>query len=432
MNAMRPLRPMRPMRRQRGMTLVEVLAALAIASALLVGLASMIDDSMEELEEQQTALQQAQVVAAAAKYIAANYSDLVTSTGGGVVTAVTVAQLQTAGFLSSGFAATNPYRQSTCVLVSQGTSGKLDALVAGYGGTAIPDRSIAAVAMMAGQGGGYISTSLPGTARGASWELATTAYQGVACAGTTVLNGAAAHDGGHLVSSLFYDGPGQLSTDFVYRNAVPGRPQLNQMNAPLGFAGAALVTPGTACGSAAAIGIDSVSRSVVSCGADGLWQAPSTWKTPVVNFADLPATGNTAGDVRMVTALNRGFTYNGSAWVALAVDENGNLHVPGTAYADQVNATTAIVTAGTVTADKTISSTNGGVVGNWVVGRNWLEAPTVYLNQAIVAGTPCNILNADGSITYNIGSFKKDANGFLLSCQSPDNVFKYLNGTLTP
>ena len=418
---------MNTMRRQRGMTLVEALAALAIASALLVGLARMIGDSIDEVKEQQAALQQAQVVTAAAKYIAANYSDLVASTGAGAVTAVTVAQLKTAGFLSSGFATTNPYQQSTSVLVLQPAAGKLDALVAGYGGTAIPDRAIASVAMMAGQGGGYISAAQPGTARGASWELATTAYQGVACAGTTALNGAAAHDGGHLVSSLFYDGPGQLSTDFLYRDAVPGRPQLNQMNTPLGFAGAALVTPGTACGGAAAIGIDGASRSVVTCGADGLWQAASTWKAPVTNFEDLPTEGNTAGDVRMVTALNRGFTYTGSAWVALAVDESGNLHVPGTVTAD-----TAVVSAGTVTAEKTISSTKGGIIGDWVVGRTWMEGPTLYLNEAIAPGTPCNILNADGSITYAIGSFKKDANGVLLACQPPDNEFKYLNGTLTP
>ncbi|WP_322399626.1 shufflon system plasmid conjugative transfer pilus tip adhesin PilV [Massilia luteola] len=423
---------MNTMRRQRGMTLVEVLAALAIASALLVGLSRMIGDSIDELKEQQAALQQAQVVTAAGKYIAANYGDLVAGTGGGAVTAVTVAQLKTAGFLSAGFAVTNPYQQSTCVLVRQPAAGKLDALVAGFGGTAIPDRAIASVAMMAGQGGGYVSAAQPGTARGASWELVTTAYQGVACAGTTVLDGTAAHDGGHLVSSLFYDGPGQLSTDFLYRDTVPGRPQLNQMNTPLGFAGAALVTPGTACGSAAAIGIDSASRTVVTCGTDGLWQAASTWKAPVTDFADLPATGNTVGDVRMVTALNRGFTYSGTAWVALAVDESGNLRVPATVYADTVDTATAIVTAGTITADKTISSTNGGIASNWVVGRNWLEGPTMYLNQATAPGTPCNIPNADGSVTYAIGSFKKDANGVLLACQPPDNVFKYLNGTLTP
>lgn len=423
---------MNTMRRQRGMTLVEVLAALAIASALLVGLSGMIGDSIDELKEQQAALQQTQVVAAASRYVAANYSDLVAGTGAGAVTAVTVAQLKTAGFLSSGFAVTNPYQQSTCVLVRQPAAGKLDALVAGYGGSAIPDRAIASVAMMAGQGGGYVSAAQPGTARGASWELVTTAYQGVACAGTTVLDGTAGHDGGHLVSSLFYDGPGQLSTDFLYRDTVPGRPQLNQMNTPLGFAGAALVTPGTACGSAAAIGIDSASRTVVTCGADGLWQAASTWKAPVTNFPDLPATGNTAGDVRMVTALNRGFTYDGSAWVALAVDESGNLRVPATVYADTVDTATAVLTAGTITADKTITSTNGGIASNWVFGRNWLEGPTLYLNQATAPGTPCNIPNADGSITYAIGSFKKDANGVLLACQPPDNVFKYLNGTLTP
>ena len=423
---------MNKMRRQQGMSLVEALAALAIASALLAGVARMIDDSMEELKEQQAALQQAQVVTAAGKYIAANYADLVTSTNGGVVTAVTVAQLQAAGFLSAGFAATNPYRQSACVLVRQPTAGKLDALVAGYGGTAIPDRSIASVAMLAGQGGGYISTAQPGTARGVSWSLATTAYQGVACAGTTVLNGVAAHDGGHLVSSLFYDGPGQLSTDFLYRDTVPGRPQLNQMNTALGFAGAAIVTPGTACGSAAAIGIDGASRTLVTCGADGLWQAASTWKAPVAKFEDLPPTGNVTGDVRMVTALSRGFTYDGSAWKPLALDKDGNLQVPGTVQADQVNATTAVVSAGTITADQAIVSNNGAVVGNWMFGRRWVEGPTLYVNEAVTAGTPCNYIDANGKNIYNLGSFKKDPNGYLLQCEYPDNVFKYPNGTLTP
>ena len=423
---------MNTIRRQGGMSLVEALAALAIASALLAGLARMIDDSMEELKEQQAALQQAQVVTAAAKYIAANYADLVASTGGGAVTAITVAQVKAAGFLSAGFATSNPYQQSACILVRQSAAGKLDALVAGYGGTAIPDRSIAAVAMLAGQGGGYISTAQPGTARGASWSLATTAYQGVACAGTTVLNGNAAHDGGHLVSSLFYDGPGQLSTDFLYRDTVAGRPQLNQMNTALGFAGAGVVTPGTACGSAAAIGIDGASRTLVTCGADGLWQAASTWKAPVPTFDDLPTTGSVTGDVRMVTALSRGFTYDGSAWKPLALDKNGNLQVPGTVYADQVDATGAIVTAGSITADQTISSTNGAVVGNWMFGRRWVEGPTLYVNEAVTAGTPCNYTDGNGKIVYNLGSFKKDPNGYLLQCEYPDNVFKYPNGTLTP
>jgi type II secretory pathway pseudopilin PulG len=423
---------MNTMRRQGGMTLVEALAALAIASALLAGLARMIDDSMEELKEQQAALQQAQVVTAAAKYIAANYGDLVTSTDGGAVTAVTVAQLKAAGFLSSGFATTNPYQQSACILVRQPVAGKLDALVAGYGGTAIPDRSIAAVAMMAGQGGGYISTAQPGTARGASWSLATTTYQGVACAGTTVLNGVAAHDGGHLVSSLFYDGPGQLSTDFLYRDTVPGRPQLNQMNTALGFAGAAVVTPGTACGSAAAIAIDSATRTLVTCGADGLWQAASTWKAPVARFEDLPTTGNATGDVRMVTSLSRGFTYDGSAWKPLALDKDGNLKVPGTMYADQVDATTSIVTGGTITAEQKIASNHGGIIGDWAVGRYWVEGDTLYVTEAVTAGTPCNYYDAYGRNIYNLGSFKKDPNGYLLECQWPDNVFKYPNGTLSP
>src|SRR5439155_20769097 len=34
--------------------------------------------------------------------------------------------------------------------------------------------------------------------------------------------------------------------------------------------------------------------------------------------------------------LSRGFTWNGSAWDALAVDENGDLRVPGSVTADTV------------------------------------------------------------------------------------------------
>lgn len=41
--------------------------------------------------------------------------------------------------------------------------------------------------------------------------------------------------------------------------------------------------------------------------------APS-WKASVTNFGDLPAAGNSVGDVRLVTSLNRAYTWNGSLW----------------------------------------------------------------------------------------------------------------------
>ncbi len=367
-------------RTQQGMTVVETMGALAIASVLLLGLSTMIDTSLDDVKGQQAGLHQEQVVNAASKYISANYADLVTTTAGGTVGTITVAQLKAAGFLANSFSNTNVFHQTPCVLVRQPASGKLDTLVAAYGGMAIPDRDIPMVAMYAGQGGGYISNAVPGTARGASWELTTTDYQGVACGGTTVLTGAAANDGGHLVSSLFYDGPGQLSTDFLYRSEVLGRPELNQMKAPIHM------VPGTnaqavegdttdpRCTVASGTGKIAVDASgyVLSC-QSGVWkrQGSASWKDPVPSYGDLLPTGNTVGDVRMITDKNRAFTWgwNGSSfsWLPLAVDQNDNLLVPET-----------------------------------------MTANLVKLNQIAVKNDPC---------TDN-GMIARDATGLILSCQS--------------
>ena len=328
--------------RQHGMTIIETLGALAIASALLLGVSSMIDASLDDAKGQQAALYQAQVTDAARRYIAANYSTLAAATTGGTTATITLAQLKGGSFLSSSFAAANGYGHAPCVLVRQPLAGKLDALVAGYGGRAIPDREVAAAAMLAGQGGGFISAAVPGTARGASWERDTTSYQGVSCggAGAAVLTGAAAADGGHLVSSLYYDGPGQLSDGFVYRNAVPGRPELNQMNVPLQMGAVAVEDASDArcagTGDSGKIAVDASGR-VLSCQA-GVWrrQGSRYWRDPVAAYADLPASGNETGDVRLVSSLGRAFSWSGSAWEALAVDQDGNLRVPDTLSANVV------------------------------------------------------------------------------------------------
>jgi type II secretory pathway pseudopilin PulG len=397
-------------RTQQGMTVIEAMAALAIATMLLLGLSTMIDASLDDVKGQQTALYQEQVTNAANKYITANYTALVSSTAGGTVDTITIAQLKAGGFLSNSFSDTNAFSQTPCVLVRQPAAGKLDALVATRGGQAIPDRDLPLVAMYAGQGGGYISSAAPATARGASWSLVTTNYLNVACggAGADVLTGAGS-DGGHLVSSLFYDGPGQLSTDFLYRDAVPGRPELNKMNtsltmaAPIIMEGSALVTPGAACGSSASFGMDDATRSLLACGKDGKWQAVSTWKEPVQNYSDLPTTGNTSGDVRMVKALSRAFTYDGSGWVALAVDQNGNMSVPDTL-------------------------TVYGIRNNWL-SSYWVEGQSLYVNQPVTAGTPCNIPNGTG-VYLAIGTIRRDQNGYLLVC-AWDSIFRYDDGSLT-
>jgi len=446
-------------RRQSGVTMIETLGALAIATVLMIGLSSMIDASLEDLEGQQTALHQSQVVGAARKYIDANYLDLKDDTAGGGTVAIPLSELKDQHFLPDGFSETNAYLQRVCVLVHQPDPGKLDALIATYGGQPIPERNLPKVAMEAGQGGGYISERNPERARGASWERVTDPYRGVSCDGATVLNGTAVHDGGRLASNLFFDGPGNLASDFLYRDAVPGRPELNQMNTPIKLAKNALVEAGTACGTDAALAMDEDTRYLLACGPDGRWRLASSWRRPVASFADLPTTNNARGDVRMVTSLNRAFTWNGSGWSALAVDEFGNLDVPnhlevgGSIHADDHISTDRDVNVGEnllvdqdawigrdLTADRDITAEQmlygrAGIEGKYVLGEEWVGGAEMTVWTRKNPGDECHIpvVLPDGRIEYiwPIGTFVLDANSVLLICGN-DKRFRYQNNTFEP
>ncbi|MDB5773097.1 MAG: pilV [Burkholderia sp.] len=438
-------------KRQGGVTIIEVLGVLAIGAMLLVGLTAMVDSSLEDFKGQQAAHYQAQVVNAARKYITANYPDLIANpaTSSSAVP-VTVERLKIDRFLPGSFEVANPYLQTPCVLVRQPTPGKLDALVVTSGGQPIPESNLAAVAMAAGPGSGYISRAEPGTARGATWNLVTTDYRAVACGGgAAVLTGTSA-DSGHLASGLFSDSPGQFA-DFLYRSDVPGRPELNQMNTPVRMANHALVVSGTACGTQAAMAIDSATRDVAVCGADGVWKNPSSWKQPVVNFGDLPVAGNNTGDVRMVTSLNRAFTYNtsgsGPAWKALAVDQNGDFAVPGNI---QVGGTLQVdedVVAGRdVRAGRdTAAARNMDVLGQANIGGNaivtggvnalWMSSGAYEIRTRFWPGTACNYpaVGPDGIpyIEFPTGTVVADLNGLAMSCYA-DNTFRYQSGTYAP
>lgn len=380
---------------QRGFSLIELLGALAVGAIMMVGVSVLIDASMDDTKGQQAAFHQSQVTAAASKYINARYADLVAaSTATTPAAPITVAMLKADGYLSAGLSDTNAYGQTPCVLVLQPAPGRLDALVVTEGGVAIPDKSIAYVAANAGLGGGYLSDSSGALTAVGAFGSTTVAnvtlsnYLSTRCTSTTAADG-------HLASSLFFDGANRLGADFLYRGAVPGRPELNEMNTPLRIR----LTPeavenqsDTNCTPTPANnqtwgGIAVNSAGVILSCQSGIWrrQGSRFWRDPVLNFDNpngLPATDNNVGDVRMVTSLNRAFTWNGTAWVALAVDKDGNLTVPGTLTAGTVNATT--VTAGTVSADK------------------------LNLTQTVTKDTAC---------TPN-GALSRDSTGMVLTCKS--------------
>jgi hypothetical protein len=48
----------------------------------------------------------------------------------------------------------------------------------------------------------------------------------------------------------------------------------------------------------------------------------------VATYSALPGSGNKTGDVRLTTDTDRAFAWNGGSWVALGIDQNGDLAVP--------------------------------------------------------------------------------------------------------
>ncbi|AIY39645.1 PilV [Collimonas arenae] len=327
-------------RLQHGFTLLELMAALAIGAMMILGLSVMIDRSLDDTKAQQTALYQAQVAAATGKYIVENYADLVSRASETSAVAVNVEALKNTGHLSRNFNLTNAYGQTPCVLVLKTPEGHLDALVVTEGGDSILAKDIAYIAGNAGQGGGYFDSGAPLQAKGAfgSWALQET--------GTPALNNFmsakcdknATTGAGHLATALFYDGLGQPTTDFVYRGAVPGHPELNAMTTPLQLPKVAREnTSDRLCTAADAttygrIAVNNIG-AVLSCQA-GVWRyGGGSWKEPVSDYESLPPGGpgsaNVTGDVRMVTGKNVAFTWTAdNAWSPLAVDQNGNLNVP--------------------------------------------------------------------------------------------------------
>lgn len=340
---------------QQGFTLIELMGALAIGALMVIGLTAMIDSSLEDTKGQQAALYQAQVSAAAVKYISQNYAALVGSGGATAASpqAIPLSALIALGLLPAGFNANNAYGQTPCLLILQSTANRLDAVVLTEGGAAIADKELAYIAGNAGQGGGYLTGSPANQARGAfgSWTLSATTvpalnnYLSKNCSGVTAAKG-------HLATAIFYDGPGQQSTDFVYRNTVTNHPELNQMTTALGMrkvvaedSSDALCLVGDA-NSNGRIAVDAAGV-VLSC-QSGIWRrhGAGSWKEPVTAFGDLPAAaGNQLGDVRMVTSLHLAFMWDNAAWVPLAVDQNGNLNVPGGVKAQTVQMT-QVVAAG--------------------------------------------------------------------------------------
>lgn len=377
---------------QRGFTMLEMLAALAIGALMMIGLMMMINSSMEDTRAQQAALYQSQLATAAAQLIQQNYTVLASqvSLTTPVVVPLKGSPYQLATYLSNNLQAQNAYRQTPCLLVYAGAAGGVDGLLVTEGGNTISDAELGYIAANAGLGGGSIQAmnNTTGAARGAfgSWTIATPNPANASCSGTKAGTG-------HLVSEVFYNGSQAQNADFLYRVGVPGDLNANTMQVPIIMA---QQTDYSACTSVGAVAADTASNLLVCQG--GMWepQASFHWRSPVqaaTNLSTLPQPR--AGDVAMTLETSRAYTFNGSAWQALAVDEAGNLSVPGWIDLGNTQVMGNPCTPDSATATQMATDTSGRVLTcqNTNGSNTWLSQAEIVPQSQY---TGCTVLMATG------------------------------------
>lgn len=171
-------------RRGRGLSLLEVGFALAIAAIAVTWLAQDQHRRAEEAKADAAAQRIAVVRAAAQEYVEARYEDiLVLTLAGGAPVAIPAGRtspgggqpegthglpsLQAAGHLPDAFVDRNAFGHAHAVLVRQTERGLLEGMVAATGGRAVPDAGLGRIARSVGPFGGFVPTApLPGVRAG--------------------------------------------------------------------------------------------------------------------------------------------------------------------------------------------------------------------------------------------------------------------------
>ena len=212
----------RSLRGQRGVGSLEYIAIAAfVITSIVMGMRwyGMYDDFRTDAS---TADQFKQALPGAKNYVDANIATLQTQ----ATTVVPWAAL--APYMPTGLSSTNPFGQSYQLVVQRVgavapfTFNALLQTVVTASGKPIPEGRLRRISQLIGGAGGYVSAIAPSTATGAysGWSAALP-YGGAPGANPGT---------GTLAGALFYQTAASMNNAYLWRNAVPGHPELNQMN----------------------------------------------------------------------------------------------------------------------------------------------------------------------------------------------------------
>ena len=211
------------MKFKTGFTLLEMLVVLMFIGLLLAGAQRVFYRDAQEQNSIVISSYHNRIIQGAQDYIRANGTALKASATAATPTAITVAQLKTAGALPSSFSNIDRYGGTPCVLVLQPTAGRLQAVYVTEGGQAVPFDQQFRIAKRVKDGAlvELISAVVTANAIGGIYTLPLTAYQAASCSGTPV-------SVGKLAAAMLFDA-NNVPAPYLNNTTITGNPNANTM-----------------------------------------------------------------------------------------------------------------------------------------------------------------------------------------------------------
>ena len=387
-------------RMRYAMTLIETTVVLIIATAAIAAGGSFYAEYLNNLTNKATADQLKDVSDSFAKYIQDNYAPIIAALPASKIAVINFSSLQP-DYLDSKFVNQNPFGQSYVFTVRQPDPLKniLEAIVYTTGGEAIPPNNASAIAQMVGAGGGYTKAGGSATAVISNFNgytLDLSSYSAVPSGS------------GKLVSAIFMNETGVVISDYLYRNAIPNRPELNRMNTALDMNSNNINNAGNVTSPNGNIqaqngtvqGKTIISDTTIVAGGNITSSGGAVHGVTLVSDTTITAGTNiiAGGDVSAGTA-----NIAGSASV-------GNLTVGTTINAGSTITGSSLVSTGGVTASNDITTSGGSI--NATNGN--VHAKAIQSDTTAQLGLSTASLGG-GCTTGTIGL---DNSGRLLSCVS--------------
>lgn len=220
-------------RKQVGMLTIDAVMALAVLALMTTLATGLIIRQQDSQDYEIAANKQKTIAEALSKYVKDNYSTVLANATATAPVQITVPMLINTKYLPAGFTDSNSFGQTIVGLARKPNPNQLEVIALSIGGQAIPELGIRSIAEHLGGPGGFISSTSPNVIQGVrgGWQLALSNY--------------AINPGpGHTASALFLM-DGDLANDYLYRNAVPNRPELNRMNTHIDMGGNDINNTGT-------------------------------------------------------------------------------------------------------------------------------------------------------------------------------------------